>query len=109
MPAFKVCLIYDPDKVQKSVNTYGTLKFMKINHQFCKKHLASRGYAIFKLEMRELISKLPKNLLSLCETTTQLSNFDDRLNEYCINAQKKVNELKEICTKSNAFVREENG
>lgn len=109
MPAFKVCLIYDPNMVGKCVNTYGTLKFSKINHQFCPIHLKRRTYAVFKLEMLELSSKLPKNLLPLCETSSQLSNFDDRLNEYCINAQNKVKKLHELCRKMKAVIKEENG
>lgn len=81
MPVFKVCLIYDPNTTEKSVETYGALKFMKINRQFCPKHLEHRKYAVFLLEVQELKSKLPSNLLSLCKTSAYLSEFDDKMNE----------------------------
>lgn len=109
MPVFKVCLIYDPNTTEQSIDVYGALKFTKINRQFCPKHLSQRNYSVFLLEVQELKSKLPSNLLSLCETSAYLSDFDHKMNEYCVKAQNKVNELHRICRKVNALIKEENG
>lgn len=108
MPVFKVCLIYDPNTNENSVEMYGGLKFTKIIRQFCPKHMNNRSYAPFLLEVQELKSKLPSNLLPLCSTSAYLSEFDDKMNEYCSKAMKKVKELHEICQKSNALIKEEN-
>lgn len=109
MPALKVCLIYDPNTTQNSVEIYGALKFTKIIRQFCPKHLEHRKYAVFLLEVQELKSKLPSNLLALCETSASLTEFDDTMNDYCVKAHKKVKELHKICRKFNALIKEENG
>lgn len=68
-----------------------------------------RSYAPFLLEVQELKSKLPSNLLPLCSTSAHLSEFDDKMNEYCTKAMNKVKELHAICEKSNALIKEENG
>ncbi|XP_055308896.1 uncharacterized protein LOC129572816 [Sitodiplosis mosellana] len=109
MHVFKVCLIYDPNTTENSVEMYGALKFTKINRQFCPKHMSQRTYAPFLLEVQELNSKLPSNLLPLCETSAYLSEFDDKMNEYCVKAQNKVKEIHQICRKVNALIKEENG
>lgn len=109
MPAFKVCLIYDPATTEKSVEMYGALKFSKINRQFCPNHMNERSYSVFHLEVQELKAKLPTSLLSLCETSAYLTDFDDKMNEYCVNAQNKVKKIHEICRKTNAQIKEEYG
>lgn len=109
MPVFKVCLIYDPDAVENNVEMYGALKFTKINRQFCRIHLSKRDYAVFQLEVQELKSHLPSNLLQFCETSAYLSDFDEKLHDYCIKIKNKVEQLHNICRKTNALIKEENG
>lgn len=109
MPVFKVCLIYDPNTAYEESEKYGVIRIHKIIHQFCNVHLKERNYPPFLLEVQELKSKLPKNLLPMCESSSMLSEFDVKLNEYCINAQTKVATLKEICNKNKALLKEENG
>lgn len=108
-PFYKVCFIYDPSATDQSVDTCGALKFKKINQQYCPVHLKERTYPVFRLEVQELKSKLPKNLLSMCETSANLCEFDDKLNGFCERAHKKVDELHSICRKTKALIKEENG
>lgn len=109
MPAFKVCLVYDPEMADADAEKYGVIRITKIIPQFCKTHLSERNHPEFLLEIKELQSKLPKNLLPMCETSSNLSEFDEKLHEYCVHAQNKVKEVKEMCKKSNALIKEENG
>lgn len=109
MPVFKVCLIYDPNTAERNIETSGAIKFSKINRQFCPIHMKERDYPVFRLEVQELKSKLPSNLLPLCETSFHLSDFDEKLNEYCTKVQHKINEIQEMCRKTHALIKEENG
>lgn len=109
LPFYKVCLIYDPNTADHIVDTYGALKFKKINQQYCPVHLKERTYPVFRLKVQELKSKLPKNLLPMCETSLHLSEFDDKLNTYCIKVEEKIAELHKICRKTKALIKEENG
>ncbi|XP_031639507.1 uncharacterized protein LOC116351524 [Contarinia nasturtii] len=109
MPAFKVCLIYDPNSADKCIETYGALKFGKINRQFCPIHMKERDFPVFRMEVQELKSKLPSNLLPLCETSSHLSDFDEKMNEYCVKAQTKVNEIQQLCRETQALIKEEKG
>lgn len=109
MPVFKVCLVYDPEVAPEECEKYGVIRFKKILPLFCEVHLKERHYPPFLLEVQELRSKLPKNLLPMCETSSNVSNIDDKLNEYCVKAQNKVAEIKAICKKTKALVKAEDG
>lgn len=109
MPAFKVCLIYDPNEVEKNVEMYGAIKFTKITTQFCPIHLSQRESAKFKLEVQELKSHVPTNLLPFCETSAFLSEFDEKLHELCTKIKRKTEQLRDICKKTMALIKEENG
>lgn len=109
VPAFKVCLMYDPNLTEESVQTYGALRFQKINRQYCRKHLEQRTYSVFRLKLQELENRLPKNLLPMCETSAYLSEFDEKLNGYCVTVENTVKELQQLCKKRNAVIKEENG
>lgn len=108
-PVYKICLIYDPNVSEQSIETYGALEFKAINQQYCPIHLEERTYSVFRLEVSELKSKLPKNLLPMCETSAHLSDLDDKLHEYCVKVQNKVAELHKVCQKNKALLKEENG
>lgn len=109
MPVFKVCLVYDPDTAYGECEKYGMIKFIRIIPDFCEVHLRERNYAPFLLEVQELRSKLPKNLLPMCETSSSLSNIDDKLHEYCVKALNQVAEIKAVCKKTKALIKSENG
>lgn len=94
---------------QSDCDLYGMMRFKKIIPQFCKLHVKERNYAAFKLQVQELNSKLPSHLLPMCETTTKLSEFDEKMHDYCVNAQNKVNDLLVFCRELNALIKEENG
>lgn len=109
MSVFKVCLTYDPKTVDEQVKQYGGIRFLNVYTNFCREHLSVRDYPPFLLEIKELKSKLPRNLLPLCPTSFHLSEFDEKLNEYCAKAQNKVKQLQILCDKKSAFIKEENG
>lgn len=109
MPVFKVCLVYDPEMAYEDSEKYGVIRMKKIIPQFCSTHLSERGHPEFLLEVLELKSKLPTNLLPMCETSSNLSDFDEKLDELCINAQNMAKMVQEICKKSNALLKQEDG
>lgn len=109
MPVFTVCLVYDQEMAYEDAEKYGVIRIKKIIPQFCSTHLSERNHPEFLLQVLELKSKLPKVLLPLCETSSNLSEFDEKLHEFCVDAQNAVKIVKEMCQKSNALIKEENG
>lgn len=110
MIAFQVCLIYDADNVERHVDSYGAVRFDRIEYEFCKEQMkVRRGNPIFLLEMHELKSKLPRDLTPMCKSSTNLSKFDEKLHGYCVRARQKVNQLKELWRKNKALIKEEDG
>lgn len=59
------------------------------------------------LMMRELQSKLPKDLLRMCETSADLSRFDDELHSYVASAHNKVKGLEKLCPRHGAWIIKE--
>lgn len=109
MLAFRVCLVYDENDVEKHAESYGAIQFDHIEYEFCKEQLASRDDPIFLLQIQELKSKLPRDLTPMCKTSTNLSEFDEKLHGYCVRARQKVKRLKQIWRKSKAVIKEEDG
>lgn len=109
MLAFQVCLVYDPKEIEKHSESYGALKFDHIEYEFCNEQLKVRYNPIFLLEKRELESKLPRDLTTMCKSSTNLSEFDEKLHGYCVRARQKVKKLKQIWRKNKALIKEENG
>lgn len=109
MLAFRVCLVYDPDEIEKQTESHGAIQFDHIEYEFCKEQLAVRRDPIFLLQLRELNSKLPRDLTPLCKTSTNLSEFDAKLHGYCVRARQKVNRLKHIWRKNKAHIIEDDG
>lgn len=110
MPEFKVVLLYDEDNnsILDNLNQYEALKFIKIMPQFCPYHL-ERKSPLMHLSIQELKSKLPKNLLSLCVTSTELSDFDEKLNNFCADAYEKAKYIHDLCNRHRALLKMENG
>lgn len=110
MLAFQVCLVYDPNEIEKHSESYGAIQFDHIEYEFCKEQLKVRHESpIFLLEIRELKSKLPRDLTSMCKSSTHLSKFDENLHGYCVRARQKVKKLREIWRKNKALIKEEDG
>lgn len=109
MLAFRVCLVYDSDEVEKHVESYGAVQFDHIEYDFCKEQLEVRHHPIFLLQLRELKSKLPRDLTSMCKSSTNLSEFDEKLHGYCVRARQKVKHLKQIWRKNKALIKVEDG
>lgn len=109
MLAFRVCLVYDEEKVEKHAESYGAVQFDHIEYEFCKEQLKERRDPIFLLQIRELKSKLPRDLSPMCKTSTNLSEFDEKLHGYCVRARQKVSRLKQIWRKNKALIKEEDG
>lgn len=103
-------MVYDPDEVEKHSESYGAIQFDYIVYDFCKEQLKVRHKnPIFLLEVQELKSKLPRDLTPMCKSSTNLSEFDEKLHGYCVQARNKVKKLKEIWRKNKALIKEENG
>lgn len=109
MLVFRVCLVYDPDVVEKQIESYGAIQFDHIEYDFCKEQLAVRCDPIFSLQIRELKSKLPQDLSPMCKSSTNLSDFDEKMHGYCVRARQKVKKLKQIWRKHKALIKEEEG
>lgn len=109
MLAFRVCLVYDSDEVEMHGESYGAIQFDHIEYEFCKEQLSVRRDPIFSLQIRELKSKLPRDLTPMCKTSTNLSEFDEKLHGYCVRARQKVKRLKQIWRKNKALIKEEDG
>lgn len=108
MVAFQVYLVYDQHKIEKHVESYGAIRFDHIEYDFCKEQLSvRRDSPIFQLEVRELKSKLPRDLTPMCKFSTNLSEFDEKLHGYVVRARKKVKQLKEIWRKNKALIKKE--
>lgn len=109
MLAFRVCLVFDEKEVEKHAESYGAIQFNRIVYEFSKEQLKVRHCPILLLQIRELKSKLPRDLLPMCKTSTNLSEFDEKLHGYCVRARQKVKQLKKIWRKTKALIKEENG
>lgn len=87
---------------------YGGLKFEKIVIEYCPK-MSSIQSACLHLKLRELRNLLPFNLTLMCDNSSDLSAFDEKLNGFVMATIAKIEHLKEICDKNHALLKMEDG
>lgn len=108
-PVFKIVILYDGDikEIDRHVEIYDAIKFKKVVYRLCHLYMERDWYQTH-LIAREITSKIPRNLTSLCPTSADLSSFDHRMHAYCEAAYNKVIELEKLCAKSHALIEKEN-
>lgn len=87
---------------------YGALKFMKIVTEYCPK-MSRIQSACLHLKLRELRNLMPLNLTLMCDNSSELSTFDEKLNGLVMAAIAKIDHLKAICDQNHAFLKMEDG
>lgn len=57
-----------------------------------------------RLRLQELLSKLPIDLLSMCPSSMDLSDFDEKMHAYARNAYNKVTDVLQAVIKGGARI-----
>lgn len=94
LPSLEITLIFKPDEqsVDKQLDIYGKLMFSRAEAGTCKAwggHLS----AFDQLCLQETLGKLPVSLLRMCQSSTDLSDFDENMHAIVQRACEKCAEV----------------
>lgn len=87
---------------------YGGLKFVKIVTENCPQMCRIQS-ACLHLKLRELRNLLPLNLGLMCDNSSELSAFDEKLNGFVMATIARIEHLKKICNQNHALLKMEDG
>lgn len=105
LQSYKFILDFDPEQkaVDDHVSQYGKLMFSRARALQCPMRLL-RLRSVDRLRLQAIIASQPINLLQMCPSSNDLSDFDERMHAIVRDAYNKATGIASIVTQANAIL-----
>lgn len=109
MGSYKVILFFDASEkaIDEHVNLYGKLLFSRARSEQCPIWLP-RLRPLDRLRLKTIVDSEPINLLQMCPSSTDLSDFDEKMHTIVRAAYNKVTNLAIAVVQAKALLKMDN-